>query len=163
IFDANGDGVNDVWLAMRDRNYLTLGTHPEREPNDAPGAANLTRSLPALRTGVINLGDQDVFSLPAAVAAGARVRLQPSASGDLRLRILDAAGAVLFTAQSGGPGVAETIDLPAGSAAAHARVEAQGAPGGVYRLEILRAGTPLAVVQGEAVALPPRAPAPASR
>jgi hypothetical protein len=144
VFDANADGVLDVWLALRDRNFLTLGNLYENEPNQDVSEANPTTTLPALRTGILRLADEDVFGLPATTSAGARIRLRPASNGDLRLRILDASGASLFVSETAGNGVTETIDLAAGSGAAFARVELQGTQaGGVYRLEILRPGTPL--------------------
>jgi hypothetical protein len=144
LFDANGDGVIDMWLALRDKNYLVLGGLPEREPNDSMAAANGAASFPSLRTGILLVGDEDVFSLPAAVSAGARIRLRPATNGDLRLSILDTGGAVLFTSGAAGNGAVETIDLAAASGAAFARVERQGAQaGGAYRLEIVRPGAAL--------------------
>ena len=145
VFDANADGVLDVWLALRDRNFLTLGNLPEREPNQNVAEANPTTTFPSLRTGMLRIADEDVFSLPAAASAGARIRLRPASNGDLRLRVLDASGGFALRL-GGGPATAppETIDLRSGSGAAFARVELQGAQaGGAYRLEILRPGTPL--------------------
>jgi VCBS repeat protein len=144
VFDANADGVPDVWLALRDRNFLTLGNLPESEPNQDVSEANPTTTFPSLRTGIVHIADEDVFSLPAATSTGARIRLRPAPSSDLRLRILDASGASLFVSETAGNGGAETIDLVPGSGGAFARVELQGAQaGGVYRLEILRPGSPL--------------------
>ena len=144
VFDANADGVLDVWLALRDRNFLTLGNLPESEPNQDVSEANPTASFPSLRTGILTIADEDVFSLPTATSTGARIRLRPTSTGDLRLRILDASGASLFVSETAGNGAVETIDLVPGSGGAFARVELQGAQaGGVYRLEILRPGSPL--------------------
>jgi VCBS repeat protein len=155
VFDANGDGVQDVWLALRDRNFLTLGALPEREPNSSVAAADTVSTIPSVRTGLLHVGDEDVFALPAgAVTGGTRVRLRPAANGDLRLRTLDAAGNVLTTSQNAGNGVAETIDVAAGGSARFARVERQGAGGGPYRLEILRPGTPLAPLVDDEGVLP---------
>jgi hypothetical protein len=149
IFDGNKDGVLDVWLAMRDRNFLTLGGLAERESNDSVAAASATPAVPSLRTGMLHVGDVDVFALPAAaVSDGTRVRLRPATNGDLRLRTLDAAGNVLATSESAGNGVMEQIDVAAASAARFVRVERQGQAGGVYRLEILRAGAALEAVGG---------------
>ena len=163
-FDANGDGVPDVWLALRDRNYLVLGNRPEHEPNGSLAAADVVSTFPALLTGVLHLDDDDLFRLPAAVSAGARIRLKPSGGGDLRLRVLDAAGNVLQTSEVPGPG-AELIDVAAASGAAFARVERQGATsGGLYRLEVLRPGTPLTEAPAPRYDTPMvRAPGPGGR
>jgi hypothetical protein len=155
VFDANGDGVLDVWLALRDKNYLTLGGHREREPNASVNAADTLSTIPCVRTGRVLPGDDDVFALPAgAVSGGTRVRLKPAAADDLRLQVLDAAGAVLTTSQNAGNGVAETIDVAAASPARFVRVQRQGAGGNPYRLEILRPGAALAPLSGDATALP---------
>ena len=144
VFDANADGVLDVWLALRDRNFLTLGNLPESEPNQDVSEANSTTTFPSLRTGILRIADEDVFSLPAATSTGARIRLRPASTSDLRLRVLNASGASLFVSETAGNGAVETIDLPSGSGGAFVRVELQGAQtGGVYRLEILRPGSPL--------------------
>jgi hypothetical protein len=113
-------------------------------------------SFPALRTGILHIDDDDLFRLPAAVSGGARLRLKPSGGGDLRLRVLDAAGNVLQTSESGGANAMEQIDVAASSGATFARVELQGATaGGLYRLEILRPGTPLTVAPAERMDTPP--------
>jgi hypothetical protein len=154
IFDANRDGVLDVWLALRDRNFLTLGGLPEREPNGSAGAPNLIPGFPSLGTGIVHIDDQDVFALPqAAVSGGTRLRLRPAVNSDLRLRTLDAAGNVLATAQASGNGAVETID--AGPGARFVRVERQGQTGDFYRLEILRPGAALAPLAEDGSALPP--------
>jgi len=164
-FDANGDGVPDVWLALRDKNYLVLGSRPEREPNGSLAAADVVSTFPALLAGVLHLDDDDLFRLPAAVSAGAGIRLKPSGGGDLRLRVLDAAGNVLQTSESGGANMMEQIDVPAASGVTFARVERQGATsGGVYRLEVLRPGTPLTEAPAQRSAAPVvRAPWPGGR
>jgi hypothetical protein len=155
VFDANGDGKLDSWLALRDRNFLALNGLREREPNNSPAAPDTQSRFPSLRTGVLSAGDQDVFALPAgAFTDGARIRLRPAANSDLRLRLLDAGGAVVGTSEVVGNGMAETIDIGAGSNARFARVELQGTAGDFYRLEILRAGAPLDEPAGEALAEP---------
>ncbi len=160
VFDANADGVLDMWLALRDRNFLVLGNRPESEPNQNVAEANPTTTFPSLRTGILYTADEDVFSLPAAASTGARIRLRPASNGDLRLRILNASGASLFVSETAGNGATETIDLANGSGAAFARVELQGAPGGDYRLEILRPGTPFTEEAETLSSAPSRAPRP---
>ena len=53
LFDANGDGTFDIWLAMRARNFLTVTHKGEIEPNETAAQANVIASYPALRTGAI--------------------------------------------------------------------------------------------------------------
>jgi hypothetical protein len=154
--DANGDGVPDVWLALRDKNYLIYGNLPEREPNGTLAGADAVDNFPALRTGVLHIDDDDLYRLPAGVSGGARIRLKPTGGGDLRLRVLDASGNVLQTSESAGTNGAEQIDVPAASGATFARVERQGATaGGLYRLEVLRPGTPLTGAPAERFDTPP--------
>ncbi len=141
-FDANGDGVPDLWIGRNTPNAgpsLMIGNVPEKEPNASVAQANPTTTFPALRTGTISSAtDQDVFGLPPrAIAEGARLTLKPAADADLQLALLDQNGTVLATSAGAGTGGAEAITLPVGSAGRYLRVALQGALGsGVYRLEI---------------------------
>ena len=86
VFDANADGVLDVWLALRNQNFLTLGNLPESEPNQNVAEASPTTTFPSLRTGILHIADEDVFSLPAAAStrgpdpAAARLQRRPPAA-----------------------------------------------------------------------------------
>ncbi len=142
VFDANGDGVPDLWIGRNSPNAghsLLIGNLPEKEPNGSIAQANPTVTFPALRTGTIpSLTDQDIFGLPPkAIAEGARVTLKPAADADLELVLLDQNGNVLAISAGAGAGGAEQIDLPVGSAGRYVRVTLQGTLGsGVYRLQI---------------------------
>lgn len=149
LFDANGDGRADVWLAMRTQNYLIIGPTAEAEPNDTLAGANAITTYPALRTGAVAFPrdersggtgrrDWDVFGLPArATAEGARIRLRPATDTDLRLTVVDAAGVVVAVSDMPGSGVAEQVIIPAASSAAFVLVERQAPRGiGTYRLEV---------------------------
>ena len=168
-FDANGDGRDDVWLALRARNYLILTQVPEVEPNDSGPAANAITAFPALRTGEVGLRrvqglmggaelrrDLDYFGLPArALQEGARVRLRPAPDTDLKLVLHDPSGNVMAVSEAAGPGVVEEIVVTAGSAAASVHVDRQAAPGaGAYRLDIV----PLGGLKGGAPPPPRRRP-----
>jgi hypothetical protein len=150
-FDANGDGQDDVWLAMRGRNYLLIGHRPEIEPNDSIVGANRLTTFPALRTGAIGgarellsltdtdvVRDLDYYGLPSrALAEGARIRLRPAADTDLKLALLDSAGAVLAVSENAGAGVMEEIVTAAGSPGTTIRVDRQAGQGaGTYRVEV---------------------------
>jgi hypothetical protein len=143
IFDANGDGVPDVWIGRNQPNvghFLMIGNVPEQEPNATIARANVTTTFPALRTGVVQSSqDLDVFGLPSrAVDEGARLMLEPAADADLQLALLDASGTVLAISDVPGTGSPEEIRLSAGSNGKYVRVEQQGALGsGTYRLSIV--------------------------
>jgi hypothetical protein len=141
-FDANGDGVPDLWIGRNQPNAghsLMIGNVPEKEPNGSIAQANPTTTFPALRTGTIASADQDVFGLPPrAIAEGARLTLKPAADADLQLELLNQSGAVLETSAGAGLGGIEEIIISPGSAGRYLRVAAQGPPGsGAYRLEIV--------------------------
>ena len=159
LFDANGDGVQDVWLALRPRNYLNVSQKAEVEPNDTIAGANEIRGYPALRTGTIDgprgvtrvsAGDSlsgpqselrrdlDHFLLPArAIAEGARIRLRPNADADLMITALDADGLTVAVSQAAGNGAIEQIMLPANTTATTVRVDRQAGQGMAgYRLEV---------------------------
>jgi hypothetical protein len=141
-FDANGDGTIDLVIGHNGVNVGTsmqISNVAEVEPNDAITEANPVGTFPALITGVISTTtDKDIFALPArAYTEGSRIRLKPASGVDLRLQVLDASGNVLSTSQSGGNGVQEQIDIPAGSLARFVKAELQGTLGsGIFRLEI---------------------------
>lgn len=141
-FDANGDGVQDLLIGLNPVNQgisYTIGNVAETEPNENIGQASVVKTFPALVTGAVSSsGDLDVFALPTrAYTEGTRVRLKPAAGVDLRLQLLDAAGNVIATSQSGGGGGQETLDAPAGTLARFVKVDMQGALGsGIFRLEI---------------------------
>lgn len=152
LFDANGDGTFDIWLALRARNFLNVTLKPEVEPNDSAAGANPIQTYPALRTGMLGglragaregggselTRDRDFFVLPErAIAEGARVRLRPAADSDLMLTVRDAAGLVVAISQLAGNGSLETIMLPVGTAGRIVHVDWQGGQGsGTYRLEV---------------------------
>jgi hypothetical protein len=164
LFDANGDGAFDIWLALRTRNFLNVTLKAEAEPNDSPNAPNAITSYPALRTGILGgprptpvrarrggeaadadggepgelVRDRDYFRLPArAILEGARVRLRPSPDSDLSLTVLDANGLVVGVSQVNGNGAIEQVVLTPGSAASVVLVDRQSATGGGnYRLEV---------------------------
>jgi hypothetical protein len=111
----------------------------EVEPNETTGQSQPVTTFPALVTGVVSAAaDKDIFALPTrAYTEGTTVRLKPAAGVDLRLQLLDAAGNVIATSQSGGTGGQETLTVGAGTLARFILVEMQGTLGsGIYRLEI---------------------------
>ena len=157
LFDANGDGTFDIWLALRARNFLNITLSAEVEPNDSGSGANQIRSYPSLRTGLIDgprtgltaeaevageetdlRRDVDYFILPArAIAEGARVRLRPGPDADLMLTALDAGGLTVAISQNAGNAALEEILLMPGTTATQLRIDRQGTGlGGPYRLEV---------------------------
>ena len=154
LFDANGDGTFDIWLALRARNFLTVTLKPEAEPNDSLAGANVIQSYPALRTGTLGgprdgletedrgegerRGDVDYFTLPArAISEGARLRLRPATDTDLMLTVYDAEGLTVAVSQVSGNGALEEIMLPAGTPARVVQVDVQAGQGsGTYRFEV---------------------------
>jgi hypothetical protein len=156
LFDANGDGAPDIWLALRPRNFLNVTLRTEAEPNDTPLGANVVPGYPALRTGAIDgprtrawersLGgteselrrDLDHFTLPArAIGEGARIRLRPHPDADLTLTALDADGLTVAVSQVAGNGAIEEVVLSPNTTATVVRVDRQAGQGlAAYRLEI---------------------------
>lgn len=142
-FDANGDGVPDLWIGRAPPNVghsLMIGNVPEKEPNGVIAQSNPTVTFPALRTGTMSSPtDKDIVGLPPrALAEGARLTLKPAADADLQLELLDPGGVVLETSAGAGLGGIEEIVISPGTAGRHLHVATQGAPGsGVYRLEIV--------------------------
>jgi hypothetical protein len=130
-FDANGDGVPDLWIGRNQQNVghaLIIGNLQETEQNGTIAQANATTTFPALRTGT-NRGaqDLDVFGLPTrAFEEGAQLKLESPVDTDLELALLDAGGAVMMTSAVPGNGSVETINISAGSAGRYLRVERQG-------------------------------------
>ena len=154
LFDANGDGKADIWLALRSRNYLIMTPAAEVEPNDSIAGANATPGFPALRVGGIagprtldssrdGAGDTDLrrdldyFRVPQrAITEGARIRLKPAPDTDLKLTVLDATGLVVAISDTAGMGGMEQIVLTPASAAYAVQVDRQAAEGaGTYRLD----------------------------
>ncbi len=141
-FDANGDGIQDLLIGHDGPGVgisMYIGNVAEKEPNEAIGQAHVVTTFPALITGVVAAsGDKDIFALPSrAYTEGTSVRLRPAAGVDLRLQLLDAAGNVIATSQSGGTGAWEQLNAGAGSLARFIKVELQGTlGGGLYRLDI---------------------------
>lgn len=142
-FDANGDGVPDLWIGRNQPNAgnsLMIGNVPESEPNEGYMTANPTTTFPALRTGTVgSAADVDVFAVPArAVSEGATFILKPAAGVDLDLALLDESGNVLMLSAAAGAGGQEEISMsPGGSGSRSLRVAAQGTLGtGVYRLSL---------------------------
>ena len=164
LFDANGDGASDIWLALRTRNFLNVTLKAEAEPNDTQASPNVITAYPALRTGALGgprsldgpraaddggepnlagdpsdlMRDLDYYRLPGrAIAEGARVRLRPAADSDLSLTVLDANGLVVGISQVSGNGALEEVMLTPGSTASVVLVDRQSAAGGGnYRLEV---------------------------
>jgi hypothetical protein len=157
LFDANGDGTFDIWLALRTRNFLNVTLKAEAEPNNSAAGANVIQSYPALRTGALGgprtgletadrdegetelLRDQDYFTLPArAISEGARLRLRPAADADLMMTVYDAAGLTVAVSQVAGNGALEQIMLPAGTTGTVVQVDRQAGQGvgSTYRLEV---------------------------
>ena len=156
LFDANGDGTFDIWLALRTRNFLNVTLKAEAEPNNSPAAPNVITAYPALRTGILGgsrsgagadslygepselMRDLDYYRLPGrAIAEGSRIRLRPAADSDLTLTVLDASGLVVGISQVGGNGALEEVMLTPGSTASVVRIDRQVAGGGgSYRLEV---------------------------
>jgi hypothetical protein len=155
LFDANGDGTPDIWLALRTQNFLDVTLKAEAEPNDAPGTANAVATYPALRTGAIGgprsglaaaggdsdlQRDLDYFTLPArAIAEGARIRLRPASDADLKLTLYDAMGILVADSQVPGNGALEEIVVSANTPGTTLQVDRQSGTGtgsGAYRLEI---------------------------
>jgi hypothetical protein len=141
--DANGDGTMDFVIGRTAANAgfsLIISNVAETEPNESIGQATAVNTFPALVTGVVSAAsDKDVMALPTrAVNEGTRIRLVPAAGVDLRFHVLDEAGNVLSTAQAGGTGAIETLDLNAGTLGRFIQVELQGTllGSGIYRLEI---------------------------
>ncbi len=121
-FDGNGDGSLDLFIGHNPVNQgvsLQIGNVTETEANEGIATANALTTFPALATGVVSAsGDKDVFALPArAYNEGTSLRLRPSAGVDLRLILLDAAGNVVATSQSGGNGATEQLNATAGTLA----------------------------------------------
>jgi hypothetical protein len=141
-FDANGDGTQDLLIGHDTPGAgisMVIGNVFEQEPNETIAEAHTVKTFPAVVTGVILSGsDKDVFALPTrAYNEGTSIRLRPAAGVDLRLQLLDAAGNVVATSQSGGAGAWEQINAAPGTLARFARVELQGTLGsGIYRLDI---------------------------
>jgi hypothetical protein len=156
LFDANGDGTFDIWLALRTRNFLNVTLKAEAEPNDSHAGPNVITAYPALRTGILGgprsgtrgeslagepsslRRDVDYFRLPArALAEGSRIRLRPAPDSDMTLTVLDAAGLVVAVSEIAGAGVMEQVMISPGSTASVVRVDRQAAGGdGHYRLEV---------------------------
>jgi hypothetical protein len=156
LFDANGDGAPDIWLALRPRNYLDVTLRAEVEPNDTLSAPN-PLEYPSLRTGTIDgprsgattdrahtepetelRRDRDHFGLPPrAISEGARVRLRPNTDADLMMTALDADGLVVAISQVAGNGAVEELVLPPNTTATVIRVDRQAGQGMAgYRLEV---------------------------
>jgi hypothetical protein len=166
LFDANGDGTFDIWLALRGRNFLNVTLDEEAEPNDSAGGANVIEAYPALRTGAIGgprsvadttdragagesglrgeetelRRDLDYFTLPErARSEGARIRLRPATDTDLMMTLLDADGLTVAIAQNGGSGAVEEIVVPAGTTGTVVHIDRQSGTtqgAGSYRLEM---------------------------
>ena len=114
LFDANGDGTFDIWLALRTRNFLNLTLKAEAEPNDSLAGANPAPAYPSLRTGALGgprtgitpvaygeeptelRRDLDYFRIPARAIAEGRADPPPSRAGyrpeDDRVRRLGSGG-----------------------------------------------------------------------
>jgi hypothetical protein len=176
LFDVNRDGKSDIWLAMRNRNYLFITPAAEVEPNNTIATASATPGFPAMRVGRLSgptelesLGgegeearrDLDYFGLPARlIDEGGRIRLRPASDTNLKLYALDAAGNVVAVADIGGMGVMEEIVLAAGTAAKTVQVDRQAIGGaGTYRLDFV----PVASLQQRPLTAAPAAAAAPTR
>jgi hypothetical protein len=154
LFDVNSDGKPDVWLALREHNYLLMTPSAEAEPNDTIADANPTPGFPAMRVGGLSgpitvdssredagdtelRRDLDYFRLPARlIAEGGKIRLRPAADSDLKVTALDPAGNVVAISDVAGVGGTETIVLAAGTSATVVQIDRQAAAGaGRYRLD----------------------------